>query len=94
MSMQVIIVVIILLVVLVVLLFIFKDQISNAAKSFGIIRDNTQAGVEGTRCASILGNRVCAENQPSDEYQQVFPSNSTRSFDDCKGGKLLCWEKK
>lgn len=59
-SMNMIVVAALALLVLVVIVFIFSDQIKNLATGFTNAGNDAKAGLKGTKCATLLGDRVCS----------------------------------
>lgn len=74
------------LIVLVIMIFIFKGQIGNISSGFFSAGNDAKSGMNGTKCQTMLGGRVCGgglDKYPDAIYEKnmVVPPVSGKWID-------------
>ena len=98
MSMNTIVTAVLALMVLIILLYIFRLQITSIAGGFTSVGNDAKSGINGTKCQTILGGRICGEadnNKYKDMNEKYVlnevPPPSNSKWSDCKNSNS-CFE--
>lgn len=72
--------------VLIIMIFIFRNQIGNISGGFTTIGSDAKQNINGTKCESILGDKVCGEDKSNydNKYDLVLlPKPNGGKWTDC-----------